>query len=189
MKPIRGARPGRTHTADTTSWRWQDAAACRGEDLTLFFGRDGERQPERELREAAAKEICAACPAQRGCLDHAISRPEKYGMWGGFTADERHTERRNRMRGRAPRYTPPPPPKEPEPPKLLPPQESIRMITELLNNGLTAQQISDKSGVSIRVLARLREEAPPKAVFRATEDKLRTAHQALIGPQEHAEVA
>ena len=30
------------------SWGWQDAAACRGEDLVLFFGPDGERQPERE---------------------------------------------------------------------------------------------------------------------------------------------
>ena len=24
------------------NWGWQDAAACRGEDLMLFFGPDGE---------------------------------------------------------------------------------------------------------------------------------------------------
>ncbi|HLI41110.1 MAG TPA: WhiB family transcriptional regulator, partial [Streptosporangiaceae bacterium] len=41
------------------NWGWQDAAACRGEDLLLFFGPDGERQPEREIRERKAKEICA----------------------------------------------------------------------------------------------------------------------------------
>ena len=28
------------------NWGWQDAAACKGEDLLLFFGPDGERQPE-----------------------------------------------------------------------------------------------------------------------------------------------
>lgn len=189
MKPLRSAPLGRTHTADTTTWKWQDTAACAGEDLDLFFGSDGERPAEKELRETVAKEVCAACPAQRECLDHAISRPEKYGMWGGFTADERQAERRNRFRGRAPRYTPPLLPKEPEAPKSVPPGESIRMIAELFNAGFTAQQISDKSGVSIRVLTRMRAEAPPKTVFRATEDKLRTAHQALIGPQEHAEVA
>jgi len=37
------------------NWGWQDAAACRGEDLLLFFGPDGERQPEREIRERKAK--------------------------------------------------------------------------------------------------------------------------------------
>lgn len=63
------------------SWGWQDAAACRGEDLVLFFGPDGERQPEREIRERKAKEICAHCPVRTECLDYAISRPEKYGTW------------------------------------------------------------------------------------------------------------
>jgi len=29
------------------NWGWQDAAACRGTDVVLFFGPDGERQPER----------------------------------------------------------------------------------------------------------------------------------------------
>src|SRR6185437_17150757 len=26
------------------SWAWQDAGACRGKDIVLFFGPDGERQ-------------------------------------------------------------------------------------------------------------------------------------------------
>ena len=77
---------------------WQDAAACRGEDLLLFFGPDGERQPEREIRERKAKEICAACPVRLECLNYAVSRPEKYGTWGGLNEDERSAERRRRMR-------------------------------------------------------------------------------------------
>ena len=59
------------------SWGWQDAAACRGEDLVLFFGPDGERQPEREIRERKAKQICMGCPVRTECLDYAVSRPEK----------------------------------------------------------------------------------------------------------------
>ena len=35
---------------------------ARGEDLLLFFGPDGERQPEREIRERKAKEVCADLP-------------------------------------------------------------------------------------------------------------------------------
>ena len=80
------------------NWGWQDAAACRGEDLLLFFGPDGERQPERDIRERKAKEICAACPVRLECLNYAVSRPEKYGTWGGLNEDERSAERRRRMR-------------------------------------------------------------------------------------------
>src|ERR1039457_5823411 len=80
------------------NWGWQDAAACRGEDLLLFFGPDGERQPEREIRERKAKGVCAACPVRLECLNYAVSRPEKYGTWGGLNEDERSAERRRRMR-------------------------------------------------------------------------------------------
>lgn len=79
-------------------WRWQDDAACRGEDLILFFGPDGERGPDREIRERKAKQICFGCPARTGCLDYAVSRPEKYGIYGGLNEDERAPERRRRMR-------------------------------------------------------------------------------------------
>jgi WhiB family transcriptional regulator, redox-sensing transcriptional regulator len=82
------------------NWGWQDAAACRGEDLLLFFGPDGERQPEREIRERKAKEVCAACPVRLECLNYAVSRPEKYGTWGGLNEDERSAERRRRMSAR-----------------------------------------------------------------------------------------
>lgn len=77
---------------------WQDDAACRGEDLGLFFGEEGERRHDRELREIEAAMVCGDCPVQRQCLDHAISRPEKYGFWAGLNEDERASERRRRMR-------------------------------------------------------------------------------------------
>lgn len=80
------------------NWGWQDAAACRGTDVVLFFGPDGERQPERDIRERQAKALCASCPVRSECLAYAISRPEKYGTWGGLNEDERASERRRRMR-------------------------------------------------------------------------------------------
>ena len=59
---------------------------------------EGERQPEREIRERKAKGVGAACPVQLECLNYAVSRPEKYGTWGGLNEDERSAERRRRMR-------------------------------------------------------------------------------------------
>src|SRR6202042_1689620 len=80
------------------NWGWQDDAACRGKEVVLFFGPDGERQPEREIRERKAKAVCAACPVRAECLNYAVSRPEKYGTWGGLNEDEPSAERRRRMR-------------------------------------------------------------------------------------------
>ena len=49
------------------SWGWQDKAACKGADVVLFFGPDGERQPERDIRERQAKVLCGSCPVQMEC--------------------------------------------------------------------------------------------------------------------------
>ncbi|WP_017602998.1 WhiB family transcriptional regulator [Nocardiopsis alkaliphila] len=88
----------RTASLPSPAWGWQNSAACLGEDLSLFFGPEGERQAERELRERRAKRLCAGCPVRTSCLDHAVSRPEKYGTWGGLNEEERTSERRRRMR-------------------------------------------------------------------------------------------
>ena len=80
------------------NWGWQNDAACRGESTELFFGRDGERLPERAIREEKAKQLCRGCPVRTECLDYAVSRPEKYGTYGGLNEDERAAERRRRMR-------------------------------------------------------------------------------------------
>lgn len=77
---------------------WQDRAQCRGEDLMIFFGHDGERQPERDIRERKAKEICRTCPVRRECLGYAVSRPEKSGVWGGLNEEERKSEHRKALK-------------------------------------------------------------------------------------------
>ena len=80
---------------------WQDEAACRDSDVELFFPTDGERGLPRTDREAAAKAVCADCPVRVPCLDYALTRGETHGIWGGFTEDERASERRRRRRAMA----------------------------------------------------------------------------------------
>jgi WhiB family redox-sensing transcriptional regulator len=81
---------------------WTDAAACRGEDVDLFFpaGHRGEFAAQVE----EAKEICRACPVREACLLDAINKPEKYGIWGGLDELERGQLRRNDRRRRHPQF-------------------------------------------------------------------------------------
>jgi len=77
---------------------WQDKAICAGIDTLLFFGPDGESRPERQIREAKAKAVCASCPVQAHCLDDALENSIKHGIWGGLNEEERARERRRRAR-------------------------------------------------------------------------------------------
>ena len=75
---------------------WQERGACQSADATVFFAPDSERIREREKREAAAKRVCAECPVRQQCLEHALSVPEQFGIWGGLTEVERQEEARRR---------------------------------------------------------------------------------------------
>ena len=64
---------------------WEIQARCRGDDAALFFGPNRfEPKRDRLVREAAAKAICAGCPAVAACRDYALSQGELYGVWGGL---------------------------------------------------------------------------------------------------------
>ena len=77
---------------------WRESAACLSHASILFFGLDDNETPvERRAREERAKEICAACPVRRECLEYALATKEPYGIWGGLT----EVERKSRLRGRA----------------------------------------------------------------------------------------
>lgn len=86
------------NTQTVPDWGWQDAAACRGADLVLFFGPPGEKQADRDRREPQAKQVCSRCPVRIDCLNYAISKPEVAGVWGGRGEQERVSERRRQQR-------------------------------------------------------------------------------------------
>ena len=69
-------------------WVWQDHAACREADPSLFFAAEGERGHSRTRREEAARSYCRRCPVIRQCLLHALGAQEAYGMWGGLSEGE-----------------------------------------------------------------------------------------------------
>ncbi|MGM5068812.1 WhiB family transcriptional regulator [Rhodococcus qingshengii] len=92
----------RLPAAISDSWDWQLAAACRYTNPAVFFHPDNERGEPRVDRVRAAKRICRRCPVLPQCRDYALNAPERHGVWGGFTEEERkmfHTLRGSEPHG------------------------------------------------------------------------------------------
>lgn len=70
---------------------WQKKGACRGTDPDLFF-------PERGASTRDAKEVCRGCKVRLECLEWALERGEKQGIWGGLSERERRKIRRGMLR-------------------------------------------------------------------------------------------
>lgn len=68
--------------------------ACRDESPDLFFD---------EITTKDALSVCRPCPIRQDCLSWALSKPERYGVWGGTTADERKLLGYRKPRRRCPR--------------------------------------------------------------------------------------
>jgi WhiB family redox-sensing transcriptional regulator len=73
---------------------WVNRSACKGLDPTIFYPSTDEEADE-------AKSVCAECPVQEHCLEHAIGNREHNGVWGGATERERQRIIRRRRRLRA----------------------------------------------------------------------------------------
>jgi WhiB family redox-sensing transcriptional regulator len=70
---------------------WRMLGACRGLDAGIFY-------PETDEEADVAKEVCAECGVQAACLEYALARREKVGVWGGATERERRRILRQRRR-------------------------------------------------------------------------------------------
>jgi WhiB family redox-sensing transcriptional regulator len=69
---------------------WQEDAACRGPQSTVFFPpATFERKELRLRRERRAKAICATCTVAAQCLAFALRNREPHGVWGGLNESER----------------------------------------------------------------------------------------------------
>jgi WhiB family redox-sensing transcriptional regulator len=82
---------------------WRKRAACRGQELVLFFGPDEgearETTKQKEARIERAKQFCRTCPVQVECLDfHLQASAAQYGVAGGLDEDERRAYRRRLQR-------------------------------------------------------------------------------------------
>jgi hypothetical protein len=55
-------------------------------------------EQDEAVRVERAKAVCAACPVQTRCLQHALEHREHHGIWGGTTEAERRRIIRRRRR-------------------------------------------------------------------------------------------
>ena len=70
--------------------QWMAAAACRGASPADFFTPlTAELRATRRRRERRAKAVCALCVVRERCLEYALRRNERHGIWGGLTWPER----------------------------------------------------------------------------------------------------
>jgi WhiB family redox-sensing transcriptional regulator len=62
-----------------------ELATCLTEKVnpSVFFPSNEEK------RSGPAKAVCCRCPVRQQCLDAAIARGERCGIWGGLTTKER----------------------------------------------------------------------------------------------------
>jgi WhiB family redox-sensing transcriptional regulator len=72
------------------AWEWQQQGNCVGKDPEMFFLEHNMRDSAKRKKEIEAKAVCKGCPVIAKCLNHALTVPETYGVWGGMSADERH---------------------------------------------------------------------------------------------------
>lgn len=72
---------------DDAAWRLD--ANCRGTHPDPFFAERGESV-------ADAKAICAGCTVRDDCLEYALNRKVKHGIWGGLSERERRRIRSRR---------------------------------------------------------------------------------------------
>lgn len=61
---------------------WRDHSLCAQTDPEAFF-------PEKGGSTREAKRVCRACPVRVECLEDALARDERFGIWGGFSERER----------------------------------------------------------------------------------------------------
>jgi hypothetical protein len=62
---------------------WREDALCLTADPELFYPDAGHSTS------APARKICASCPVLIECRNYALGRREKFGIWGGWTYDQR----------------------------------------------------------------------------------------------------
>ena len=61
---------------------WQERALCAQTDPEAFF-------PEKGGSTREAKRVCMSCGVRAECLEYALAKDERFGIWGGLSERER----------------------------------------------------------------------------------------------------
>ena len=61
---------------------WQERALCAQTDPEAFF-------PEKGGSTREAKKVCLSCDVRSECLEYALAKDERFGIWGGLSERER----------------------------------------------------------------------------------------------------
>ena len=72
---------------DNIEDQWQDRALCAQTDPEAFF-------PEKGGSTREAKRICQGCEVKPECLEYALHKDERFGIWGGLSERERRRLKR-----------------------------------------------------------------------------------------------
>jgi WhiB family redox-sensing transcriptional regulator len=75
-----------------TSVAWQELAACRDSEPSLFFPAGTTGVALEKINEALA--ICRTCSVREECLRYALESNQESGIWGGYPEDERRRLRK-----------------------------------------------------------------------------------------------
>lgn len=81
-------RPATTNPADEKRGEapdnldWQEFALCAQTDHEAFF-------PDKGGSTREAKQVCGNCEVRIECLDYALNKDERFGIWGGLSERER----------------------------------------------------------------------------------------------------
>lgn len=73
---------------DAPREKWKDQSACGNADPELFYG-PADQKPMSPEQVAEARSWCDGCPVARDCFIEAIDHEERFGIWGGYTPEER----------------------------------------------------------------------------------------------------
>lgn len=65
---------------------WTHHAACRGRRTEYWFP---DKPGTQDAATRLALSICKTCPVNTDCYNHALNRPEYFGIWGGTTEQQR----------------------------------------------------------------------------------------------------
>lgn len=77
-----------------TEHSWRLAGICGQSDPDLAFKGDRNKEYEGNPQaRARMKALCTDCPIREKCLDDAMTRDERYGIWGALTTAERDAYR------------------------------------------------------------------------------------------------